>query len=64
MRCEVRIRMRPDRYDGRAGEWLMQPQPIVLVDSAAWVMVRSADYPNGTPFVISRKEWDKLEVQT
>lgn len=62
MTREVRIRQRHDFYDGK--KWHFEFQPVVEVDSKAWVMVRRADSPNAAPFVITRKEWDKLEVQS
>ena len=59
---EVRIRQIPSRFDGR--KWETEPQPLVrLGDVGKWSMVRRADFPQACPFVISRKDWDKLEVQ-
>lgn len=58
---DVRIRMIPDRFDGKV--WHMAEQPIVEVTSKAWITVRRADIPSAAPFVISRKEWEKLRSQ-
>jgi hypothetical protein len=35
-------------------------QPLRLVESETWVIVRRADFRGAAPFVISRKEWDAL----
>lgn len=61
-RKEVRVRHIPDRYaDGR---WETKPQPITRMgEVGCWSMVRRSDYPGCAPFVISTREWDKLEVQ-
>lgn len=57
MKREVRIQ--PNSYTG-GGE----TRPLVkLGDVGAWSMVRRADMPTAAPFVISRKDWDKLPVQ-
>ena len=59
---EVRVRQIPDRFDGK--RWHTKPQSVALVESNAWVMVRNADYPQAVPFVISRKEWNKLPLRS
>lgn len=41
-------------------EHYLIPRPLVLVDSKAWVMVRRADCLGAAPFVISRKEWERM----
>jgi hypothetical protein len=59
---EVRIRQLPDRFDGKI--WHTKPQPLVhLGDVGKWAMVRVAAYSSACPFVLSRKEWDKLPAQ-
>jgi hypothetical protein len=56
---EVRVRQIPNRFDGKI--WHTADQPLVrLGDVGRWSMVRRADIPGAAPFVISRKEWDKL----
>jgi hypothetical protein len=58
---EIRIRQIPSTFDGT--RWHTEPQPIVKMgDVGKWAMVRRADYPQACPFVISLKEWNKLEV--
>jgi hypothetical protein len=59
---EVRIRHIPRRFNGVAWETELQPL-IRLGDVGRWSMVRRADFPKAAPFVISRKDWDKLEVE-
>ena len=62
MTRDVRIRQIPDRFDGR--KWHTKPQPVVrLGDVGKWSMVRHADHPCALPFVISRKDWDKLPAK-
>lgn len=59
---EVRIRMIHDRFDGKA--WSYVEQPVVLLgDVGKWSMVRRADSPQAMPFVISRKERDRLALR-
>lgn len=39
-------------------------RPLVrLGDVGNWSVVRRADFPSAAPFVISRKEWDKLPIR-
>lgn len=39
-------------------------RPLVrLGDVGVWSMVRRADMPSAMPFVISRREWDRLPIQ-
>lgn len=61
MKREVRVRQRLIGQFGR--EQRFEPQPLVLVTSSAWVLVRHAEYPTAMPDVMSRKEWDALPVQ-
>lgn len=59
---EIRYRQVPDSY--RNGKWSCVSQPVVrLGDVGKWTMVRHADYPSALPFVISRKDWDKLPAE-
>lgn len=59
---EIRIRMVLVGFNGRHGTF--EPQPIVRLGTVgAWSMVRRTERPHAVPFVISNKEWDKLEVQ-
>lgn len=61
MKREVRIRLLPDCFVG--GKWTHLEQPLVrLGDVGVWSMVRRADFPTACPFVISRKQWDKLAL--
>lgn len=59
---EIRVLQILDRFDGK--RWHTNPQSVALVESNTWVMVRNADYPQAVPFVISRKEWDKLPLRS
>lgn len=59
---EVRIRLIYDRFDGKA--WSYVEQPVVLLgDVGKWSVVRRADSPQAMPFIVSRKEWDRLPVK-
>lgn len=58
---EVRVRQLPDHFVGR--RWLTKPQKIVrLGDVGRWSMCRVWDAPQAMPFVMSRKDWDKLPI--
>lgn len=58
---EVRVRQLPKSFDGKV--WHTEPQEIVrLGDVGAWSMCRVAGYRDSAPFVMSRKEWDKLPL--
>ena len=60
-RLEIRVRQLPDRFDGK--RWHTKPQEILrLGDVGRWSMVRVADAPHAVPFVMTRKEWDKLPL--
>lgn len=58
---EVRIRQHPVRFAGK--QWETEPQSIVKVGEVGkWVLVRRKEYPQAVPFVMSLKEWAKLEI--
>lgn len=59
---EVRVQQIPKRF--AAGTWETEGRPLVRMgDVGVWTMVRRADFRNAMPFVISRKDWDKLPLQ-
>lgn len=63
MERDVRVRQLHDRFDGK--RWHTKPQEIVrLGDVGKWSMCRVKAIPNACPFVMSRKEWDKLPSLT